>query len=164
MPRRPRLDPAIFHLPVERMRQGYYSDKYFARAREVLLADGHRPHVLMQVFGKAHAYLGGADEAIAMLRLCAVEWGDLVVHALYDGDEIWPWETVMTIEGPYDVFAHLETLYLGENRLRLCLLVVDGRIGACADGCTEHDAHARAEDDDEPDGSGLTRLFGGADS
>jgi nicotinate phosphoribosyltransferase len=113
MPRRPRLDPAIFHLPVERMREGYYSDKYFARAREVLLADHHRPHVLMQVFGKAHAYLGGADEAIAILKLCAVEWDDLVVHALYDGDEIEPWETVMTIEGPYDVFAHLETLYLG---------------------------------------------------
>jgi nicotinate phosphoribosyltransferase len=113
MTRRPRLDPAIFHLPVERMREGYYSDKYFVRAREVLLADGHRPRVLMQVFGKAHAFLGGVDEAIAILRLCAFEWDDLVVEALYDGDEISPWETVMTIEGPYDAFAHLETLYLG---------------------------------------------------
>jgi nicotinate phosphoribosyltransferase len=107
------LDPAIFHLPVERMREGYYSDKYFVRAREILLADRHRPHVLMQVFAKAHAYLGGVDEAIAILKLCAIEWKDLVVRALYDGDEIAPWETVMTIEGPYDVFAHLETLYLG---------------------------------------------------
>ena len=113
MPRRPRLDPSIFNLPVERMRQGYYSDKYFVRAREVLLADKHRPRVLMQVFGKAHAYLGGIDEAIAILKLCAVEWDELVVHALYDGDEIRPWETVLTIEGPYDAFAHLETLYLG---------------------------------------------------
>jgi len=113
MPRRPRLDPAIFHLPVERMREGYYSDKYFVRTREILLADRHRPHVLMQVFGKAQAYLGGVDEAIAILKLCAIEWADIVVHALYDGDAIAPWETVMTIEGPYDVFAHLETLYLG---------------------------------------------------
>ncbi len=113
MARRPRLDPAIFNLPVERMRQGYYSDKYFVRAREVLLADGHRPRVLMQVFGKARAYLGGSDEAIAILKLCAVEWRELKVHALYDGDEIRPWETVLTIEGPYDAFAHLETLYLG---------------------------------------------------
>jgi len=111
--RRPRLDPAIFNLPVERMRQGYYSDKYFVRAREVLLADGHRPSVLMQVFGKARAYLGGIDEAIAILKLCAVEWPELEVHALYDGDEIRPWETVLTIEGPYDAIAHLETLYLG---------------------------------------------------
>jgi len=111
--RRPRLDPAIFNLPVERMRQGYYSDKYFWRAREVLLADRHRPRVLMQVFSKSHAYLGGIDEAIAILKLCAITWDQLQVHALYDGDEIAPWETVLTIEGPYDAFAHLETLYLG---------------------------------------------------
>ncbi len=113
MPRRKRLDPTIFHLPVEKMQAGYYTDKYFVRAREVVLADGHRPTVLMQVFNKSHAYLGGVDEAIAILKLCAHTWDDLTVHALYDGDEISPWETVMTIEGPYDAFAHLETLYVG---------------------------------------------------
>ena len=112
-PRPPRLDPAIFNLPVDKMRAGYYSDKYFVRAREILLADGHRPRVTMQVFGKAHAFLGGVDEAIAILKLCAMEWKDLAVHALHDGDEVEPWETVMLIEGPYDAFAHLETLYLG---------------------------------------------------
>ena len=113
MSRGPRLDPAIFHLPVEKMRAGYYSDKYFVRTRDILLANGNRPRVTMQVFGKQHALLGGVDEAIAILRLCAIEWNDLTVRALYDGDEIEPWETVMLIEGPYDAFAHLETLYLG---------------------------------------------------
>jgi nicotinate phosphoribosyltransferase len=113
MVKRQRLDPTIFHLPVDRMKQGYYSDKYFVRARDVLLADGHSPSVLMQVFGKAHAFLGGVDEAIAILKLCADSWGSLEVLALHDGDEIEPWETVMTIEGPYHGFAHLETLYLG---------------------------------------------------
>ncbi|UCF41991.1 MAG: nicotinate phosphoribosyltransferase [Gemmatimonadota bacterium] len=113
MPRRKRLDPSIFHLPVEKMQAGYYTDKYFVRAREVLLADGHRPRVLMQVFCKSHAFLGGLDEAIAILKLCSHSWEDLTVHALYDGDETDPWETVMTIEGPYDAFAHLETLYVG---------------------------------------------------
>jgi len=113
MPRRKRLDPEIFHLPVDKMQAGYYTDKYFVRAREVLLADDHRPRVLMQVFTKTRAYLGGIDEAIAILRLCAHAWDDLTVHALYDGDEVEPWETVMTIEGPYDAFAHLETLYVG---------------------------------------------------
>lgn len=113
MTRRPRLDPAIFHLPVERMRAGYYTDKYFVRAREVLLADKHRPHVTMQVFAKAHAFLGGMDEAIAILKLCAIEWRELKVRALYDGDEISPWETVLEIVGPYDAFALLETLFLG---------------------------------------------------
>jgi nicotinate phosphoribosyltransferase len=67
----------------------------------------------MQVFGKSSALLGGVDEAIAILKLCAIEWSELEVRALYDGDEVEAWETVLLIEGPYDVFAHLETLYLG---------------------------------------------------
>jgi len=113
MPRRRRLDPAIFHLPVDKMREGYYSDKYFVRSREILLHDHHRPRVTMQVFGKTHAYLGGVDEAIAILKLCADTWDELQVSALYDGDAVEPWETVMLIEGPYDAFAVLETLYLG---------------------------------------------------
>jgi nicotinate phosphoribosyltransferase len=37
----------------------------------------------------------------------------LDVRALHEGDEIAPWETVMTIEGDYSEFAHLETVYLG---------------------------------------------------
>ncbi|MDZ4673101.1 MAG: nicotinate phosphoribosyltransferase [Gemmatimonadota bacterium] len=111
--RRPRLDPEIFNLPVDKMRSGYYSDKYFVRARETLVADNYRPRVTMQVFGKQHAFLGGIDEAIAILKYCAIEWSELQVSALYDGDEVEPWETVMQIEGPYDAIAHLETLYLG---------------------------------------------------
>jgi nicotinate phosphoribosyltransferase len=110
---RARLDPQVFNLPVAKMRAGYYSDKYFVRSRDILLADGYRPRVTMQVFGKAHASLGGIDEAIAILRLCSIEWPQLEVHALYEGDEIQPWETVLLIEGPYDAFAHLETVYLG---------------------------------------------------
>jgi nicotinate phosphoribosyltransferase len=113
MHRRARLPPEIFNLPVDKMRAGYYSDKYFVRTREILLAENYRPQVTMQVFGKAHAFLGGMDEAIAILKLCAVEWSELEVHALYDGDEVEPWESVLLIEGPYDAFAHLETLYLG---------------------------------------------------
>jgi nicotinate phosphoribosyltransferase len=53
------------------------------------------------------------DEAIAILKLCSENFADLRVHALYDGDEISPWETAMTIEGDYTLFARLETVYLG---------------------------------------------------
>ena len=35
------------------------------------------------------------------------------MKALYEGDEIAPWEPVLTIEGDYSLFAHLETVYLG---------------------------------------------------
>jgi nicotinate phosphoribosyltransferase len=95
------------------MLDGYYSDKYFVRARDVLVADGYHPNVTVQVFGKQHCFVGGIDEAIAILKLCSPSWEELDVQALYDGDEVEPWETVMTIVGPYDAFAVLETLYLG---------------------------------------------------
>jgi nicotinate phosphoribosyltransferase len=110
---RRRLPPEIFDLPVEKMRSGYYTDAYFNHARSTLLADGRRPRVVMQAFQKRHAYLGGMDEAIAILKLCSHDWESLTVHALFDGDRIEPWETVMTIEGDYTLFAQLETLYLG---------------------------------------------------
>jgi nicotinate phosphoribosyltransferase len=111
--RKRRLPPEIFDLPVEKMREGYYTDVYFNHARETLLRDGRHPRVVMQVFQKQQAVLGGMDEAIAILKLCSYDWDELTVHALYDGDEISPWETVMTIEGDYTLFAHLETPYLG---------------------------------------------------
>jgi nicotinate phosphoribosyltransferase len=108
-----RLPPEVFELPVEKMREGYYTDAYFNFARDTLLADGRHPRVVMQVFQKRAAVLGGMDEAIAILKLCSDDWESLTVHALYDGDGISPWETVMTIEGDYTLFAHLETVYLG---------------------------------------------------
>jgi nicotinate phosphoribosyltransferase len=111
--RRSRLDQNVFELPVEKIRDGYYSDAYFNHARSALLADERRPRVLVQVFQRKHAVLGGMDEAIAILRLCSHGWDDLVVHALHDGDPIEPWETVLTIEGDYTSFVHLETVYLG---------------------------------------------------
>jgi nicotinate phosphoribosyltransferase len=77
------------------------------------LQDDRHPRVVLQVFQKKSAWLGGMDEAIAILKLCSYDWDELTVHALHDGDRIEPWETVMTIEGDYTLFAHLETAYLG---------------------------------------------------
>jgi nicotinate phosphoribosyltransferase len=111
-----RLDPAIFQLPVERMREGYYSDKYFLHARDVLRRDGHDPIVTMQAFQKKQAWLGGIDEAISILKRCLSEgyaWSELEVRALRDGDRIAPREPVLEITGPYAAFAHLETLFVG---------------------------------------------------
>ena len=95
------------------MREGYYTDAYFNHTREVLIRDDRHPRVVMQVFQKHDSYLGGVDEAIAVLKLCADDWDDLTVHALYDGDPIEPFEPVLRIEGDYTGFAHLETVYLG---------------------------------------------------
>jgi nicotinate phosphoribosyltransferase len=120
---RTRLDPAVFNLPVGRLRSGHYTDAYFNLTKELLEQEGRRPRVLMQVFQKEQSILGGVDEAIAVLKLGSGHvaqdgawipgWDDLVVHALHEGDAIDPRETVMTIEGDYSLFAHLETVYLG---------------------------------------------------
>ena len=110
---RKRLPSEIFDLPVEKMREGYYTDAYFNHTREVLIRDGRHPRVVMQVFQKKHSYLGGIDEAIAVLKLCSEDWSALEVHALHEADEIEPWEPVLQIDGDYALFAHLETVYLG---------------------------------------------------
>jgi nicotinate phosphoribosyltransferase len=117
-----RLSPDVFRLPVDRIRTGYYSDAYFVYTKQLLEAERRHPRVTMQVFQKSQSVLGGIDEAIAVLKLCSGHeqdgvwipaWDELEVHALHEGDRISPRETVMTIEGDYTLFAHLETVYLG---------------------------------------------------
>jgi nicotinate phosphoribosyltransferase len=121
--RRQRLDPEVFRLPVSKIRDGYYTDAYFNFTKRLLEDERRHPNVVMQVFQKKHSVLGGIDEALAILKLCSghrgpsgewVEgWPELTAHALHEGDEISPYETVMHIEGDYSLFAHLETVYLG---------------------------------------------------
>jgi nicotinate phosphoribosyltransferase len=117
-----RQAPEVFRLPVEKIRSGYYSDSYFVLTKELLEAEGRHPRVTMQAFAKRAGLLSGIDEAIAILRLCSGRhegdgwqegWPQLRVRALNEGDRIEPWETVLTIEGDYSLFAHLETVYLG---------------------------------------------------
>jgi nicotinate phosphoribosyltransferase len=117
-----RLPPETFRLPVARMREGYYTDQYFNLTRELLEDEDLHPRVLMQVFQKEDSILGGIDEAIAILKQCSGRhvdggwqdgWDELEVRALHEGDEVAPFETVLTIEGDYGLFAHLETVYLG---------------------------------------------------
>jgi nicotinate phosphoribosyltransferase len=85
----------------------------------------------MQIFQKEDSILGGIDEAIAVLKTSAGHyegsqwipgWDRLQVHALKEGDRIVPRETVMTIEGDYSVFAHLETVYLGSLARRSLIM------------------------------------------
>jgi nicotinate phosphoribosyltransferase len=127
-----RLDPDVFRLPIQRIRDGYYSDAYFVLTKQLLQDEGHHPHVTMQVFQKQESVLGGIDEAIAVLKTCAGTygadgewvsgWDALTVRALHEGDRISPRESVMTIEGDYALFAHLETVYLGSLARRSLIM------------------------------------------
>jgi nicotinate phosphoribosyltransferase len=139
----PRLDPAIFRLPVERIRQGYYSDAYFVYTKALLEAEGHNPRVTMQVFQKKDSVLGGIDEAIAILKVGAgreVEgtwvpgWDDIEVCALREGDRIAPRETVLMIEGNYSLFVHLETMYLGSLARRSLIMRNVSEVVSAAQG------------------------------
>ncbi len=139
-----RLPPATFRLPVERIRDGWYSDAYFVQTKELLEHDGHHPHVLVQVFQKEHSRCGGIDEALAILETCSGRrredgsweegWPALEVRGLCEGDAIEPYETVLTIAGDYSLFAHLETVYLGCLARRSLVMRNVGRVVEAARG------------------------------
>ena len=162
--RRRRIDPALFDLPVERIRAGEFSDVYFNRARAALRTEGRQARVTWQVSTKRSGWLGGIDEAVALLKLCSDDFAALDVHALYEGDRVDAWDTVLLVEGDYAAFAPLETLVLGSlaRRTRICTNVrtlVDAArpkpiyyFGARSD-------HARLQP-----GDGLSAHVGGAAS
>jgi nicotinate phosphoribosyltransferase len=167
-----RLEPDIFNLPVDKMRAGYYSDTYFNRAREILGRDRHHPRVRMQVFQRSHSVLCGIDEALAIVKLCAGSyakdgswvdgWPELTVRALHDGDEIAPYETVMTIEGDYTLFAHLETPYLGVLSRRTRIATNAREIVAAANGKEVLFFPARFDHHQMQTGDGYAAYISGA--
>lgn len=117
-----RLPLDFFRIPVDEIKNGFYSDSYFLRTSDILIKDNHHPRVLMQIFQRQNAVLCGIDEAIAIIKKCSHNPDKLTIHALYDGDIIEPWETVMTIEGDLADFSHLETVYLGclSRQTKIC--------------------------------------------
>jgi len=113
--RRKRIDASAFNLPVDHLRQGASIDRSAARVRQILIAEGRSPLVTIQIAAERACILGGTDEAIALLKACVEDWagGAVVVSSLYDGERVEAGETVMTVSGPYERFAHLEPLLLG---------------------------------------------------
>lgn len=120
--RRKRLDPAVFRLPTEQLKAGEYSDRYAALAREVLAGARAHRRVLLQFSAKQDGWLSGVDEALALLRDGVEDWSALTVHAQYEGDAFGPWDTVLTVEGEYAAFAHVEIPIIGilAHRSRVC--------------------------------------------
>ncbi|PIE34744.1 nicotinate phosphoribosyltransferase [candidate division KSB3 bacterium] len=162
-----RLNPQVFKVPIDKIRAGYYSDKYFLRVSQILRKEQYSPNVLYQFFVRKPAIVVGLDEALAILKYCTGYYEDekqadrlyqelreiqyklysaspngdeeeilqlsadrykirqqlnhlwvncrdrIEVKALYDGDRVEPWEPLMTIEGPQQYFAYLETILLG---------------------------------------------------
>lgn len=129
-----RLKASIFNLPVQKIRAGWYSDKYFTRTKHILEKSRCHPIVTMQVFCREHATVCGIDESLAVLKLCSDKPNQLRVSTLYDGDQVTPWEPVMHIVGDYTHFAHLETVYLGILSRRTSVATAVRKVVAAAEG------------------------------
>lgn len=58
----------MFKVPIERVRAGYYADKYFTRYVDILRKDNLHQSVTYQFFPREEAIVAGLDEACAILR------------------------------------------------------------------------------------------------
>lgn len=97
----------------ERVGEGWFSAVYFLKTKEIVERFKPDNRVTMQFFQKEHAVLCGTDEVIALIKTFANNPEELEIHSLKDGDEISPFETVLTITGPYQNFGFLEGIIDG---------------------------------------------------
>lgn len=97
----------------ERIKDGWFSAVYFLKTKEIAQKKRPNNEVIMQFFQKDHAVLCGTDEAIALLHTFSDDPEKLEIHSLKDGDKVSPFETVLTIKGPYQSFGYLEGIIDG---------------------------------------------------
>ncbi len=72
-----RLQPSVFKIPTDKLRAGYYTDRYFLRTQEVLRSGGQNIRVGYQFFPRKDAVICGLDEAIAILKTCAGQYRNI---------------------------------------------------------------------------------------
>jgi nicotinate phosphoribosyltransferase len=87
-----------------------FTDIYFSKAREACEKAGRNPRVCYQVFQRQQAVFCGMRY---VRELFVGTEKEIEIHALADGDEISPGETVMHLIGPVQQLLELETVYLG---------------------------------------------------
>lgn len=97
----------------QRIGEGWFSAVYFLKTKEIVEKKIPNNIVTMQFFQKDHAVLCGTDEVIALLHTFADKPEELEIHSLKDGDKVEPFETVLTITGPYQSFGYLEGIIDG---------------------------------------------------
>ncbi|MBO1003295.1 nicotinate phosphoribosyltransferase [Pseudogracilibacillus auburnensis] len=97
----------------KRIGEGWFSAVYFLKTREIV--EKKLPHniVTMQFFQKEEAVLCGTDEVIALIHTFAEHPEQLEIKSLKDGDKIKPFESVLTVTGPYQYFGFLEGIIDG---------------------------------------------------
>lgn len=89
-------------------------------------------------------------------------FSDIEIEALWDGDPISPYETVMHIHGDASLFAHLETIYLGILARRTKIATNVRRVVEAANGKTVLYFPARFDHWAVQGGDGYAAHIGGA--
>jgi nicotinate phosphoribosyltransferase len=123
--------------PSTEILSGESADVYFARADEILRAEGLDPLVVMEVFARSEGVLCGIDEAKVLLAHALEDAlpEERVVESLADGDRCGPREVVLRIRARYRRFGLYETAILGmlaqstgwASAARRCVDAADGR-------------------------------------
>ena len=156
-----------------RMREGWYSDRYFVRTRNTIAFDQRDPVVQVQVFAKQQGIIAGVYEVIRMLQTQlathpytgrAYSLRDFSIETLMDGDAVSPRETTLLITGPYVAFAHLETDYLGVFARRSMVATNVRRVMDAANGKPVIFMGARHDDWRVQTPDGYAARVGGAGS
>ena len=166
-----RMPAALFQFD-PRMRDGWYTDRYFLRTAATLAHAGRSPVVRMQVFAKQEGVIAGIYETLRLLQTQLApdaggrpgDFRSLEVTTLLDGDEVSPWETAMHITGPYRAFAHLETAALGILARRSLIATNVRRTIVAANGKPVIFMGARHDDWRVQTPDGYAALVGGAGS
>lgn len=97
----------------KRIGEGWFSAVYFLKTQKIVKEKLPDNIVTMQFFQKEEAVLCGTDEVIALVHTFAEHPEQLEIYSLKDGDKIKPFETVLTITGPYQYFGFLEGIIDG---------------------------------------------------
>ncbi|OZM56081.1 nicotinate phosphoribosyltransferase [Lottiidibacillus patelloidae] len=150
----------------ERIGDGWFSAVYFLKTRDII--EEYKPNntITMQFFQKKHAVLCGTDEVIALLKTFAKNPDELEIFSLKDGDKIEPFETVLTITGPYQNFGYLEGIIDGilARRTSVATNVYDVVKAARTSGQQKPVIFMGDRDDDfrQQSGDGYAAYIGGS--
>jgi len=102
-------DRLLFSASEREIKEGWTTDIYFVKAREILRETGlDKIQVAAEVFARHPGILAGVPEVKNLLQDTGVE-----LWSLQEGEFFREKEVVMRISGPYDSFGIFETALLG---------------------------------------------------
>ncbi len=156
------IDEAISVLKVASGRYSDYQKAYTLFDKLIELKKQSRTYFLLD---KAK-YLQLTEEKMRLSQELDELWvdgfADIRVQALWDGDRISPYESVMHIRGDASLFSHLETIYLGILTRRTKIATNVRRVVEAAKGKTVLYFPARFDHWAVQGGDGYAAYIGGA--